>query len=730
MNRCEEIRQPGFALDAGNQATNSQRSLTKDRVDPEKAPITATVLSHLGRAVLGLALWWLAVFAAWFSVLALNTGLRDPLGLFVMAALFSARFVVLPVALFHLSWELLQKTRWKRWTLAAVSLLAALAALPWALQLAFELTAGDWISRQPWVSWFAGAFIVAVEIVIVAAALWHRQLVWEGPRGRSLWPRVVFGRRSKWALTALGGIAFIAACHVTASYMRAYCNLAEQLLAPLAFVGGTVLAAMALVRLPDRASRMVAGVAVVVFLAALSLALFSKGRPSAPSSRAQLATLTYLSLRSGTDDFFQFGVDRFTSAECVPRRGHAVATGGSVSPAKVKNVLFVSVDALRPDVIGKEVAGKSVTPHLSRIKEQSLFFENAHATYPATLFAVGSALTGRTASDILFSKELPENVFEKTRKSFDETRVFLPKNKWFEMPVLEKLFTKGAQASYSRSAGEQTDAFLGSLESAKDSGRSIFAWIHYYEPHPPYLSKRGFEFGKSRAQKYYSEVAFIDAEIGRLDDYLKEHDWYDDTLVIFFSDHGQALGENQYYGHHVYLNSWVIDIVLMVRAPQLSAGVSETTVSGIDIAPTVLRSLGQTVPKEVEGRSLFDKMDEPPGESWAIAEAFPLRGEALFHFSEKAEYKGIEGLQKKLETVQSAVKSYSPKVALIKGDLRLIIDRMTGAEQLYDDGLDPANEDNLMSSSQARLDLSWMRRALMNWHEDKSLQYYCDVSEK
>ena len=75
--------------------------------------------------------------------------------------------------------------------------------------------------------------------------------------------------------------------------------------------------------------------------------------------------------------------------------------------------------------------------------------------------------------------------------------------------------------------------------------------------------------------------------------------------------------------------------------------------------------------------------------------------------------------------MQHKVGSYSPKVAVIEGDLRLIVDRMTGDKELYDSAADPGNEKNLIN--QRGEDARRLEKVLRAWHFGRSEKYYCEA---
>ncbi len=126
--------------------------------------------------------------------------------------------------------------------------------------------------------------------------------------------------------------------------------------------------------------------------------------------------------------------------------------------------------------------------------------------------------------------------------------------------------------------------------------------------------------------RYDGELAFVDAQVGRVLDGLREADRYDDTLIIITGDHGEAFGEHEIMGHTHRLFEPEIAVPMLVKLPgQVHIGMREHRVSHVDIMPTVLGVLGIEVPAAVQGRSMLK-----PRERIVITESHPKVWEPLF----------------------------------------------------------------------------------------------------
>ena len=113
-------------------------------------------------------------------------------------------------------------------------------------------------------------------------------------------------------------------------------------------------------------------------------------------------------------------------------------------------------------------------------------------------------------------------------------------------------------------------------------------------------------------QAYHACVSFIDAQIKIVLDSLKESGQWENTIVIFTSDHGYHLGDHFLWGK-VTLFDIGAKVPFIVHAPGLTkAGTrSEAMVELIDIYPTLAQLTGLTPPGHLQGASLRPLLDHP-----------------------------------------------------------------------------------------------------------------------
>jgi arylsulfatase A-like enzyme len=136
-----------------------------------------------------------------------------------------------------------------------------------------------------------------------------------------------------------------------------------------------------------------------------------------------------------------------------------------------------------------------------------------------------------------------------------------------------------------RKAEETIDQVLPWLEEVR---RPFFLWVHLFDPHHSYSPPPPFDKRYS-SNLYAGEVAYVDQQVGRLFQTLKNLSLYEDSLIIATSDHGESLGEHGEDEHGFFLYEAAIRIPLILKLP-LSYDVRsyriDTIAQTIDLLPT------------------------------------------------------------------------------------------------------------------------------------------------
>jgi tetratricopeptide (TPR) repeat protein len=132
-----------------------------------------------------------------------------------------------------------------------------------------------------------------------------------------------------------------------------------------------------------------------------------------------------------------------------------------------------------------------------------------------------------------------------------------------------------------------------------------FVWIHLYDPHDPYEPPPPYsEIYKQRL--YDGEIAYADSVVAGFVSFLKKHAWYDHSIIVVVGDHGEGLGEHHEETHGIFLYDSTTHVPLIMKMPnQRTAGrVVKAQVRTLDILPTVLDLLHDSLPARLDGKSL------------------------------------------------------------------------------------------------------------------------------
>jgi len=347
--------------------------------------------------------------------------------------------------------------------------------------------------------------------------------------------------------------------------------------------------------------------------------------------------------------------------------------GPTVEPPAtgVERVILITCDTLRADRLGFHGYEREVSPHLDQLARESVVFDEAYSTAPMTQPAVSALLSGKLPVEVgatpgnlrLMSAEV-ETLAERMQAAGYETAGIVanwilrrpPEGPsgvgvaqgfdWFD----DEMPGQGKRRVPEKHANETTDAALAWLGD-RVSDR-FFLWVHYQDPHGPYRppplfqrifeSPRGVEepvplgttklghrqipgyqrIGRHQDPSVYrdlydAEIRYFDRELARLLDALRSERLLDDALLVFTADHGEALGEHDYWfchGETVYRE--IVRVPLLVRwpdgrTPESFPPPDETglrrfgpLVSHLDFVPTVLEAVA--LPHEgYRGASLF-----------------------------------------------------------------------------------------------------------------------------
>ncbi|HEX2253832.1 MAG TPA: sulfatase [Thermoanaerobaculia bacterium] len=290
------------------------------------------------------------------------------------------------------------------------------------------------------------------------------------------------------------------------------------------------------------------------------------------------------------------------------------------------NVLVISVDTLRADRMSGYGYGRPTTPAADRLMARGARFDQARTVEPLTNPAFSSMVTslyphehGATRNGLRmrprlgsFTKQLDRRGYMtaafvanwtlKDRISglgehFDHYDEVLTRKRWWG------LFAEEARAE------DVNEVVFDWLDDHAGRRRPFAAWVHYVEPHAPYrlqddvADRLGLGGDVDKSDRYDSEVAYADLHVGKLVEYVEKNPALArNTLIVFTSDHGESLGEHDYWGHGRHLYEPGLHIPMVFYWPgRIAPRQISTPASNLDLGPTILGLLGVEPPQEFRG---------------------------------------------------------------------------------------------------------------------------------
>ncbi len=320
------------------------------------------------------------------------------------------------------------------------------------------------------------------------------------------------------------------------------------------------------------------------------------------------------------------------------------------------DVVIVTIDSLRPDHLGSYGYARPTSPNLDAFANQSARFTNAFSTSSFTPPSHASLLTSRYVGDHGLHTWTQLADSELTLAEILSAHGY----RTGASVNLSLLSSNGlGQGVEWRREGERDARTIVSeaLDFVRErDARPFFLWLHLYDVHRPYgrvggwsrrfsePTREGLGDGEDDynlkpshvrerkltdadlahlVDRYDAGIAYVDAELAPLLAELSLPRHASRTLFVITADHGENLLEHgeRLFSHDPFLFATVGRIPLLVRQPdELGAGkVHSDPVSLIDIAPTVLATLGIAPPPTFAGRSLRDLEQ---GASWPQRELY------------------------------------------------------------------------------------------------------------
>jgi choline-sulfatase len=278
-----------------------------------------------------------------------------------------------------------------------------------------------------------------------------------------------------------------------------------------------------------------------------------------------------------------------------------------VSSAGLPSLLLVTLDTTRADAVAPEAAA-AATPNLAALAARGIRFTHAYSTVPTTFPAHASMMSGLYPA----GHGVHENgrrihaqvplLAERLRDKGYATAAFVsgyPLERQFGLDRGFELYDdEFGSGRNERTATETTDRALAWLaspsEPSEPSNRPRFLWVHYYDPHEPYLPPEPFR-SRFPADPYLGEVAYMDSQLGRLVEDFERSAHQGEFRALVVGDHGEGLGEHGEALHGNLLYQGVMRVPLLMAGSNIPPAVRQDAVSIRQVRATLLQWAGDSI---------------------------------------------------------------------------------------------------------------------------------------
>lgn len=330
------------------------------------------------------------------------------------------------------------------------------------------------------------------------------------------------------------------------------------------------------------------------------------------------------------------------------------------------SILLVTIDTLRADHLSVYGYGRPTSPVIDSLAAAGVRFEMPIVQWPKTGPSFASMFTSTYPKDNGIVRKigtrLPDQFLmlaELLRQQGYATRAVVANgavasefnfNQGFDT-YIESWKLNPPEEGTDPTGAEMINQLVTTVMEGHSPEQPFFLWVHYLDPHSPYEApapwtdkfvddpladpevKVDIDYERPRRQmtgigreqvlagrddlafyvsRYDSEIAYVDAKVGELLAWLTSRGLMDDTLTVVTSDHGESLGEHQYFFDHGRFSfQTCLRVPLIFHQPGvLAPRIDGAPVELLQLAPTLLEAAGLVLEdgRWMQGQSLWPRL--------------------------------------------------------------------------------------------------------------------------
>jgi len=416
------------------------------------------------------------------------------------------------------------------------------------------------------------------------------------------------------------------------------------------------------------------------------------------------------------------------------------------------NIVWIVNEDMSPEHLGIYGGTGGETPNIDALAAEGLRYTQAYSTAGVCAPSRAAIITGAYQTSIgahnMRTTGMSANALEAYPPGFKSYNVVLPENMWpypihlrmagyyatnnvkedyqFQSPVM--MWDESSREAHWRNRPDPDQPFFSIFNLTISHESQV--WARADEPLlvdpdsvlvPPVYPDDSIS--RRTVARFITNVMRMDEQVGEIIQELKDEGLYENTIIFYYSDHGDGM---PYYKRELYDRG--LKIPLIVKAPFLKAGsVTDELVSFVDFGPTVLSLAGIQIPESMQGQAfLGEQKAEPRKYIYAARDRMDSEYDRVRAVSDgrfkyirnyMPEKPNYQDIQYRLQNpLMVHLLELNEKGALNENQARWF-EQSKPEEELYDTQTDTWEFNNLVGNSEYAEKLEELRKAHKDWIE-------------